>query len=187
MSGGAAISGSVTDSEENQATFTIAGGKFESSKEGFYYINKVVSGNFTFTANLSAWTTSTRIDSDQGSVGVMMCVECENGGSVGASARIGLRDSGILHAQRLAAAETVGKATIAPALVPSDQLYLRVARTGNDFTLSYSVDGGTTYQVARTNTFTDELPEDIKVGLYAAQGNTDPNGFTFENISLQTN
>ena len=187
MSGGATISGSVTDSEESQATFTIAGGKFESSKEGFYYINKVVSGDFTFTANLSAWTAPTREGSDQGSVGVMMCAECENGGSVSASARIGLRDSGILHAQRLAAAETVGKATIALALVPSDQLYLRVARTGNDFTLSYSVDGGATYQIARTNTFTAELPEDIKIGLYAAQGNTDSNGFTFENISLETN
>jgi pectate lyase len=185
MGGGSAISGSVSESSETHASFTITGGKFESSAEGFFFINKVVTGDFVFSANLSAWNTPTRSGSDQGSVGVMMCVECDNGGAVGASAKVGLRDTGILHSQRLAAGASMGKNTIALALVPSDQLYLRVARTGNSFTLSYSVDGGVTYTVARSNTFTDQLPEDVKVGLYAAQGNTDSNGFSLGQISLE--
>ncbi len=185
MGGGSAISGSVSESSETAASFTITGGKFESSAEGFFYINQVVSGDFVFTANLSSWNIPTRTGSDQGSVGVMLCVECDNGGAVGASAKVGLRDTGILHSQRLGAGTSLGKGTIVQTLAPDDQLYLRVARTGNSFTLSYSIDGGVNYIIARTNSFIDELPEDVKVGLYAAQGNTDANGFSFTNIQLE--
>lgn len=179
-----AISGSVSESSETHASFSISGGKFESSKESFFFISQVVAGDFIFTANLTHWGTPTRSGSDQGSVGLMMCVECESGGSVGPSAKIGLRDSGILHTQRLAAGASLGKGTIPLALVPSNELYLRVERAGDNFTVSYSVDGGVTFTVARTNAFTNGLPEDIQVGLYAAQGNNESNSFRFENIAL---
>ena len=182
----AAISGSVTASSETSASFNISGGKFESSKESFFFISKVVAGDFVFTANLNSWAGATRDGSDQGSVGVMLCVECENGGNNGASARIGLRDTGILHAQRLAPTASVGKSTVTLALTPSDQLYLRISRTGDSFTVFYSVDGGNSYVSARTGTFTGGLPEDVQVGLYAAQGNNDSNSFSFDDITLET-
>lgn len=188
MMGGStsAISGAVSSSSESAVSFNIQGGKFESSKESFYYISQMVDGDFELSANLSNWSNPTRSSSDQGSVGLLLCVECENGGAMAASVKVGVRDSGIIHTQRLSAGGSLVKDSTGNGAAPGELLYLKLARTGDSFTLAYSTDGGADYQEVRTGSFPEGLPDNVQVGIYAAQGENAANGFTFQNIGLAT-
>ncbi|ACE82841.1 pectate lyase family protein [Cellvibrio japonicus] len=182
-----AISGSVTTNSADVTSFSITGGKFESSKEAFFYINQTVNGDFVFTANISSWGSGTRSGSDQGSVGILLCDNCENGSSsVPVSAKIGVRDTGIIHTERLSVGGTLVKTSMGNNVTPSNQLYLRITRTGNQVELAYSNDGGTSYDLVRTSSFS-ALSNNLRIGIYAAQGTDASNNFGVSNISLLAN
>jgi hypothetical protein len=180
--------GSVTSSSETAVTFTVTKGKFESSKEAFYFISKGVTGDFEFTANMSAMNNATRANSNQGHAGVMMCVNCVSGAATAApTAKIGVFDNSgpfIIHTHRLADGGARVNNETAVSATPGSMLYLRIVRTGDSYTVSYSTNGGSSYTVADTQTFAATVPATVQVGIYAAQGEDASNGFTFENISL---
>lgn len=178
------ISGSVTSSSGDAASFAITGGKFESAKEAFFYINQTVTGDFSFTANISSWASGTRSGSDQGSIGIMLCESCvNNAASAPASVKIGVRDTGIIHTERLSAAATLAKTSMGNSVVPSNQLFLRISRSGNQVELAYSNNGGADYTLVRTASFI-ALANSVQIGIYAAQGTSDSNNFAAANISL---
>jgi hypothetical protein len=180
--------GSVTSSSETAVTFTVDRGKFESLKEAFYFISQEVTGDFEFTANLSAADGPTRANSNQGHVGVMLCIDCVNGAATAAAtAKIGIFDntgSFIIDTYRLSDGGGRVNNETAVSAVPGAMLYLRIARTGDSYTVSYSTNGGSSYTSADTQTFTETVPATVQVGIYAAQGEDASNGFTFENITL---
>lgn len=183
----AAITGSVSTGGADSTSFAITGGKFESSKEAFFFANQFVSGDFVFTANISSWASGTRSGSDQGSVGLLLCDNCDTTmASVPASAKIGVRDNGIIHTERLSSGASLTKTNVGNSLAPSNQLYLRITRTGNQVALAYSNDGGANYDTVRTSSFTS-LSNNLRLGIYAAQGTEANNSFVVNNISLLAN
>ncbi len=178
------ITGSVSASGADSTSFAITGGKFESNKEAFFFANQWVSGDFVFTANISSWGSGTRSGSDQGSIGLLLCDACDTTmASVPASAKIGVRDNGIIHTERLSSGAGLTKTSIANSVSPSNQLYLRITRTGNQVALAYSNDGGVNYDTVRTASFT-ALSSSVRIGIYAAQGTEASNNVVASNIRL---
>lgn len=188
MSGGhSATRGTVISSSEEHVVADFNGGKIESSKKGFFYVHKVVGGDFVFTANLVSVTAQTR-NGSQGQVGILMCTACENGAStLSASAKIGVtgNDSwGIVGEHRLDGATRNGHSQVSPSVVMDGDLYFRIVRSGDTYTSYYSIDGGETWEQKNTGTFSAELPDDVQIGVYGSNGHDSANGFIFENITL---
>jgi hypothetical protein len=159
----------------------------------FRAARRAVTGDFEFTANLSAMSHSTRPGSAEGHVGVILCSDCQNASAtVGANVKIGVTESSglkIMHFRRLSNGGSRTNTVTAVTAAPGADLYLRVSRTDSKtYTLSYSTDGGTNYVTADTRDFTNDLPAEVRVGVYGSQGGDQGqapgNTITFENITL---
>ena len=62
---------------------------------------------------------------------------------------------------------------------------LRIERTGDSCSLSYSLDGGTTFGKVRTESFGGGLPETLCLGLAVSSGNSSKSATAvFSNMSV---
>jgi len=184
------VSGVVNSSTDNTVNFSTTGGKFESTKEAFYFVGKPVTGDFTFIANLSQMVSPLKLATDQARMGIMLCVDC-SGAALSPSAQIGITsntvtENVIVHTSRLSAGATLGKSKTTVVANVGTSLYFKLVRSGTNFTSYYSQDGGLTYTQARTGDFGAAIGATVSIGLFAAQGVTTPesNTFGFDNISL---
>jgi len=184
------INGSIDAQTDTSVTLTAEGGKFESKKTSMYLASQDVTGDFTITAKVKAVGALRESSSYQFSAGLMMCV-CDAASAtseplanasihdITADATVDLI-AGYGHI--LATDGSWGK-TGSTAVTPGDDLYLKLARTGQDYAASVSTDGGVTYSGLGGNTFT-ALPDTIKVGVFAAPNGSGAQVFTFEDIQI---
>ncbi|MBN1525385.1 MAG: hypothetical protein JW904_12930 [Spirochaetales bacterium] len=157
---------------ESAGTYTITGtGKFESSQQTFRYMYTEITGDFTMTARVESFTAT----SNQGWAGILMTPNNAASFSTGTdmlfSASIKRGDGTWYYGHRLAAGATLTKnAMTAPS--GSGNTYVKLVRTGDSYSASYSLDGGSTWGAATTNSFAAALPATLYVGLCVNSGSS---------------
>lgn len=188
------VSGTLDAQAENSVTFTVSGGKFESSKTAMYLVSRDVTGDFTLTAKVKSVATLRASTGYQFPVGLMLC-DCDTGsGSVSLLGHASINDITDDAVENLVPSyghvlqdgTNWNKTSIdSVEVTPGEELYLMLQREGQKYRVSFSTDGGASYPTVKDSTFTDTLPDTLKVGLFAApNGGSEARTFTFEDIQL---
>lgn len=177
----------------SSVVLTSIKGKLESTKDSMSMATQLITGDFTIVATVTLVSPDLTVSSsNQYRAGLMLC-DCAAGTSASApmyaQAAIGIPSAGYVpvYAGRLAAAGTVGKANFSgsPVVTPGSLLMLKLVRSGQTYTASYSTDGGASYVSNSAQTFTGGLPTAVQVGVFAASGVSSPGAtVTFSNITI---
>ncbi len=185
------IDGSIAEQSDSSVTFSASGGKFESQKTSLYVVSQDVTGDFTFTAKVKAVGTLRESNSYQFPAGLIMC-ECDTSNVTrnGLLANVSVNDITedsteqlvATYGHVLSATDSWAK-TGSDAVSAGDNLYLKLVRQGQDYSASYSMDGGSSYTDLGSGTFTG-LPEALKVGVFAAPNGSGEQSFTFEDMAI---
>ena len=79
-------------------------------------------------------------------------------------------DREILRAAIIAELDAINLYEQLASITGDGAVYLRLERSGQSYTASYSLDSGQTYSTPKSNTFTASLPEELYVGLVVNSG-----------------
>jgi hypothetical protein len=143
-----------------------ATGKFESSAQKFGFVWRKLSGDFTLTVELDGVTFER--GGNQSGAGLMICGDPTADATNMLYATSAVIDTDYYSHYRLNLGDKASKKSMATR-GSGDRVVLRLARSGNDFTASYSVDGGATFVDGKSDSFV-ALPEEVYVGLAVASG-----------------
>lgn len=184
------ITGSIDAQTADSVTFTANGGKFETSKTSMYLAYQEISGDFVITAKAKTIGLLRESSNWQMPAGIMMCV-CDPASEVtGQLAHASVSDNTQDATLNLVASyghiQSAGGGwgkSGGDAVAPGDNFYLKLARSGENYTASYSADSGATYTTINAGILSD-LPATLKVGFFAAPNNTGDQVFTFEDIQI---
>ena len=167
-----------------QLTLT-AQGKFESGKQVFGIVYREVTGDFVLTAQVESYDTPGT--GNQSLAGVVLTPDAKatETNFVHAIAAQG-PSSTFYYSNRTTTGSNAGKGTLtAPdATVSGAKAIVKLERTGNNCSASYSLDGGTTFSKAKTVTI-ENLPQALHIGIVANSGNTSKTATAiFSNVKL---
>lgn len=160
---------------DSGASFNLSGGaitltgkgKFESGAQTFAYVYRKLSGNFTVTVRLDSYTTAST--SNQSEAGVLLTDNAASSGTAFIHALCGRGGNGYNYSHRLSSGANASRGALA-SITGDGAVYLRLERSGQSYTASYSLDSGQTYSTPKSNTFTASLPEELYVGLVVNSG-----------------
>lgn len=148
-----------------------ANGKFESGKQVFGYVYRAVTGDFVATVQLESYNTTS--SSNQSLAGLLITPDfsATETNFLHCMAAQGPAN-GYYRSVRVAAGNASRGTLTAPSTVDeSTKPVLKLERSGNECSISYSLDGGVTFGKARTEKFT-ALPENVYIGLAVNSGDS---------------
>ena len=163
--------GTTTTNENGDAVNITGRGKFESGAQVFRFVYTSIAGDFVMTARLDG-VDFAGITSNQGQarVGLFFTpdfTQTANNLIYGGSMVLG--DGTVRRTNRLNVG--IGSATSNINATGTGARYLRLTRTGNTYQAALSLDGGTTYATASTQTFAVTLPQTLFVGFAVSSSN----------------
>lgn len=185
------VTGNITEQTDSNITFTADGGKFESSKLSTYFAYQELTGDFVISAKAKTIGLLRENGSYQFPTGVLMCVCDAAAATTGLMGHASLNDITVDTTVNLVATyghiqTTAGSwnKTGTTDVTAGDNLYIQLERAGNSYTARYSTDGGATYSNIGGSSFTDTLPDTLKVGFFATPNNTGEQTFVYEDIQI---
>ncbi len=140
-----------------------AKGKFENSREEFYFVYKELVGDFVMTVRLDNYTAVST--TNQAAAGLFL----SSLGSDFVFAFSAKGGNGYNYSHRLAAGGNASRGSLY-ATDGEGSVYLKLERSGNTYKASYSSDGGITYGKERTGTFSGSLGTKVLAGLAVNSG-----------------
>ncbi len=197
---GNAPMGLINSSSGNTLSISTSGGNVNSSNRRYYFAYQQITGNFVFTARLSGVTptsgTFTTTANNAYRFGLLITENVSTADSYINSARFaeaGFYTTAATPTFRGSRGYKLDTGTGSPAFTRSDigaigflgvGSYMRIARTGNSVSISYSANG-VDYTVANTSAFAETnlpLPSTWYVGLFGAT--QQELALSFDNISI---
>ncbi|HEY5809838.1 MAG TPA: chitobiase/beta-hexosaminidase C-terminal domain-containing protein, partial [Povalibacter sp.] len=164
--------GLTSTNEDGNAVNVSGRGKFESTAQVFRFVYASVTGDFVMTARLDGVDFAGGA-SNQGRAALLFTpdfTQLGNSfiyGSVGAAA-----DGTYRRGHRLGAVNSSNSTLVTVAGTGPGARYLKLARVGNKYEASVSLDGGTTYNTVTGGTFTVTLPEALYLGFAVNSAST---------------
>lgn len=162
---GSSVSVAATDGGGLSMT---ALGKFESSSQTFGYVYREVTGDFVMTAAVDSYETPGT--SNQSLAGLLLTPDPTASGTAFLHVAAAQGPSGYYRSVRVAEGNASRGTLTAPAASTEVPAIVKIERSGDKCSLSYSLDGGATFGTANTQSFTD-LPETVCIGLAVSSGN----------------
>ena len=167
----------------SQLTLTACG-KFESGTQTFGFVYKEVTGNFVATAQVDSYTALK--ETNQALAGLLVTPDvatASSGDFIHAMAAKGLAK--FYYSNRAEAAGKAGKGELsAPEATTGSSPIIRLERSGDTFTASYSLDGGATFGKEKSVTISG-LPDKLLLGLAASSGDSKKTSeAVFSNLKL---
>lgn len=152
-----------------QLTLTACG-KFESTTQTFGFVYREVTGNFVATAQVDSFTALK--ETNQALAGLLVTpdvTKASSGDFIHAMAARSL--SNFYYSNRTEAAGKGNKGALgAPEVtIEGAKPVVRLERADDKFTVSYSLDGGTTFGAEKSVTISG-LPEELLIGLAVSSG-----------------
>ena len=172
--GSVGVSGSASYSS---GTFTVkgAGADIWNTADGFNYVYQSASGDTAVVARVASESGS----SSYAKAGVMIR-ESTSSGSIEASTLLTSTNGVAMEVRSTTGAATINVAGWVRGIKPPQ--WVKIARSGNTFTASYSADGSTWTQIASTNV---SMASSTIVGLAVTSHDTSSlNTSTFDNVSV---
>lgn len=179
-----AASGVNTLNTDKSSITMIGKGKFESGKQTFNYVYREITGNFEMTVQLESYTLSAT--SNQAEAGLIFTTNTNATASDFIFAMSGKGgDKKCNYSHRLTTATNSARGGLPLTVATEGGVYLKLKREGDKYFASYSLDGGVTYSVEKSETFTTGLPNKLYVGLAVNSGsNTETATAKFSNIKI---
>ena len=147
-----------------------ANGKFEGSAQVFGFVYQEVTGDFVATVQVDSYETAST--SNQSLAGLMITPDFSAIGGDFLHCMAAQGPSAFYRSVRAVTGNATRGGLAAPdAINEGDKPILKVTRSGNECTLSYSLDGGITFGKVNAVTFTD-LGETVYLGLAVSSGNS---------------
>lgn len=148
-----------------------AQGKFESGTQTFGYVYRKVTGDFVATVTVESYQTPGT--SNQSLAGLMLTPDIAPTGNdfLHVMAAAGPGDTYCRSVRTSVKNAARGTLTAPASAVEGAKPMLRLERSGDACSISYSLDGGATFGKIRTETFESGLPETVCIGLACNSGN----------------
>ncbi len=148
-----------------------ANGKFEGSNQVFGFVYQEVTGDFVATVQVDSYETAST--SNQSLAGLMITPDFAAAGAdfLHCMAAQGHSTTFYRSTRMVSGSSNRGGLTAPDAINEGVKPILKVTRSGNECTLSYSRDGGVTFGKVNAATFTD-LADTVYLGLALSSGNS---------------
>jgi pectate lyase len=183
---GANLAAGTHSTNEAGDALNISGrGKFESTQQVFHYVYTKIKGDFVFTARLDGVDFG-GLTSNQGRAALLLTPDIAATGTslVYGSTMFNASTTPFGRSHRLAVGSNNSNSSIS--VTGTGARYLKLTRTGGTYTAAASLDGGVTYVVSSTQTFTAGLPDELFVGFaMSSSSNTAAASATFSDVQIR--
>ena len=151
-------------------------GKFASNEQTYALVYREITGDFTITVRLNSYASSGK-NNNQARAGLLFTPDITTGIPYVINGEAG---DGKYYVTKTGNNRTE---LTAPA-AQGGTVYLKLARSGNTYSATYSLDGGATYGDTKTGTL-DALPDKLYVGVAVNSGDNSTTGTaTFSDVRV---